>query len=246
MMWRIRSFGRSAGVRLVLILWAAFALCACIITDTATTTNEFHQTGEPPTILLLDPDVEISFIQASEVRQVRADWTQNTKETLIAELQGQLAPKDIRLIPFAMADITPRQQQVLKLSEIVGYTILTYHYGTKELPSKNDRFDWSLGPGAQLLSTDSDADYALLLYARGEYASAGKQMTNAAGVVLGAYVGITLMGSIGEQRAFVSLIDLRTGDIVWFNVASTGAGTDMREQSGAKHLVRNLLRTAPF
>ena len=85
------------------------------------------------------------------------------------------------------------------------------------------------------------ADYALFLYARGEYASSGRQALA---------VGLAVLGgggvSTGGQAAYASLVDMRTGDIVWFNVAFTTVGTDMRKPEGAKFMVETILKDIPL
>ncbi len=55
-------------------------------------------------------------------------------------------------------------------------------------------------------------------------------------------VGIPL----GSQQAFTSLVDLRTGQVIWFNMAIAGPQADMRNPEGATSLVSSLLEDAPL
>jgi len=48
----------------------------------------------------------------------------------------------------------------------------------------------------------------------------------------------------GSEGGFASLVDLRTGDIVWFNVVSAGAG-ELRDANGAALAVDTLFRDIP-
>lgn len=225
------------GARLLVVLGVA----GCISTQPLETTNKFEKVDGPARLLLLEPDVEVRFVKASEVRETRADWTEAAETNLVAELGRQLADRNIDLTLFSMDSATEREVQLVKLHEAVGNTILAHRFGLEPLPTKRDKFDWSLGPGVHEFAENHDADYALLLFARGEYASAGKVLAN---IVMAAAIGAS--GSTGGQVAFASLIDLRTGDIVWFNVATMGAGTDMRELDGAERLVSTLLKSAPL
>ncbi len=49
----------------------------------------------------------------------------------------------------------------------------------------------------------------------------------------------------GQQVGFASLVDLRSGDIVWFNVMARGTG-DLREAEQALDASRVLLSELPF
>jgi hypothetical protein len=44
----------------------------------------------------------------------------------------------------------------------------------------------------------------------------------------------------GQQVAFASLVDLKTGSVVWFNVLTSGVG-DIRTPEGANQMVGKLL-----
>jgi hypothetical protein len=54
------------------------------------------------------------------------------------------------------------------------------------------------------------------------------------------------MANGGMQGAFVSLVDLRTGNIVWFNQLFTEGGGDLRDGSGAPAFTADLLKGAPI
>lgn len=58
-----------------------------------------------------------------------------------------------------------------------------------------------------------------------------------------ALLGVGMQG--GGQSVFASLVDLRTGRVVWFNVANAGPA-DMRDPAGAQALTTSLLQGAPL
>jgi len=51
---------------------------------------------------------------------------------------------------------------------------------------------------------------------------------------------------LGGQQAFASLVDLRTGNVIWFNVAQAAPSEDMRQAEGATGFVNRLMRDAPL
>ena len=81
-----------------------------------------------------------------------------------------------------------------------------------KLPSKGENFDWSLGPGVASIGQQHDADYALFVHYRDYQASGGR----VAFAILAAAAGVGV--PMGGEMGFASLVDLKTGDIVWFPV----------------------------
>jgi hypothetical protein len=90
-------------------------------------------------------------------------------------------------------------------------------------------------------------DYALFLHAEDSFASTGRialQVLGVAGCVVG-FCAPNIGG--GGQFAYASLVDLHTGNVVWFNVLQAGtqvAGVnmgDIRKPEGAAQMVDRLL-----
>jgi hypothetical protein len=53
-------------------------------------------------------------------------------------------------------------------------------------------------------------------------------------------VGVCIAPVGGQQIAFASLVDLKTGKVVWFNMLSSTVG-DIRSPEGAEKMVATLL-----
>jgi hypothetical protein len=122
--------------------------------------------------------------------------------------------------------------QIIRLHEAVGGSILSLN---TLLPTKKNNFDWTLGPGARELAEAQNARYALFVYSRGTYSSAGR-------IVMAVLFG----GATGAQLMFASLVDLQTGNIIWFNFAIAGPNADMRLPDGAASLVTSLMKDSPL
>jgi len=109
-----------------------------------------------------------------------------------------------------------------------------------ELPTKPS-FDWSLGPSVARLRDEYGSDYALFVFVRDSYATSGR-------IAVMVLTAILTRGMAqpqgGSQVAFASLVDLRTGDIVWFNQVLRRAG-DLRTRETAGETVALLLKDFP-
>jgi hypothetical protein len=92
----------------------------------------------------------------------------------------------------------------------------------------------------RLLAEEFDADYGLFVYLHDSYASGARVAAMLAAAV---FLRIGLQGGI--QVGFASLVDLRTGDVVWFNhlVSTTG---DLRTPEPALRAVGLLLKDLPL
>lgn len=219
---------------------------ACLLAAACTTTNTktaLSVTPPPPgaTILLVKPDIALSLLTAAGMSEPRADWTEQGVTHVQASLERSLAASSHTIRVIDPDDVIDgRNGQLLRLHEAVGNSILLFEYGLVPLPTHDGAFNWTLGDGAASLAEQYGADYALVTFGRGNYASGGRVATF---VVMSAFgVGIPL----GSQQIFTSLVDLRTGQIVWFNVGVAGPGADMRNAEGAQSLVDSMMKDAPL
>lgn len=219
---------------------------ACLLAAACTTTNtKTAMAVTPPapgaTILLVKPDIQLSLLTAAGMSEARADWTAQGVTNIQASLERSVASSShtFRAVDPASA-MDGRSGQLLRLHEAVGNSILVFEYGLLPLPTHEGSFNWTLGEGAQSLAEQYSADYALFTFGRGNYASSARVATFVVMSALG--VGIPL----GSQQVFTSLVDLRTGQVIWFNVGVAGPQADMRNPDGAQSLVDSMMKGAPL
>lgn len=213
-------------------------LCACTHTSNKVAEqapiNWTAETGKR--VILLDPDVELSALTAGGMPEPRADWTKTGKDFIKADVAQAFSKKGIESATIESID-DPREVQLVKLHGAVGISMLSSSLAP--LPTKKKGFDWTLGPGVQAMRDHYKGDYALFIYVRDSYTTAGRAM-----VMLGAaLLGVGVQG--GQQIGFASLVDLRTGQIVWFNRLQSSGG-DLKSEKGAASTVANLLDGLPL
>ena len=137
---------------------------------------------------------------------------------------------------------TETAQDLVDLHEAVGKSIFLYQYDTFfQLPTKKDgSFNWQLGKTAQDLKKAYDADLGVFVYLRDSYSSGSRV---AAQILAAAILGVGIQG--GQQVGFISLVDLETGNILWFNRLISGGG-DLRTLEPAFNATDNLLEDIPL
>ncbi|MDO8605589.1 MAG: hypothetical protein Q7R40_03550 [Phaeospirillum sp.] len=197
---------------------------------------------ETPGILLMPLDVELSEVNAGGVAEPKADWTDQARGNMTAALRDIMAGRRANVVVFDDNRLSPEDgaltTQLMKLHEAVGMSIRAHKVGLFPLPTKQGKFDWSLGPDVAVLRRNFDADYALFVFMRDSYSSAGRVMVIAAAALLG--VGIPG----GQQIGFASLVDLRSGDVTWFHLHARGTG-DLRTTEPARETTTALLEQFP-
>jgi len=104
-----------------------------------------------------------------------------------------------------------------------------------------------LGEDAVSLGRKTGYDYALFLHAEDQVASTGRIALGVLGLA-GCFVGFCAPNVGGAtQLDYASLVDLKTGKVVWFNVVRAGSEIpgikfgDLRTPAGAAQMVDRLL-----
>ena len=201
----------------------------------------------PPStnVLLVEPDIILFELTAGGLEEPRADWTEAAKANVRMKLDEILQRTGDRLIPHqppeGTSDRLHTHEQILKFHEVVGQSVLIHKYiPVYNLPTKEGCFDWTLGECVNALKKDTGADYALFIYLRDSYASPGRV---AVMVVAAAVLGVGIPG--GMQLGFASLVDLQTGQIVWFNRLVSSVG-DLRTPEAAEKAIQELLANIPL
>jgi hypothetical protein len=209
-----------------------------------------HHTGKPlpkdqsaRRIVVLPPDVELSVLHAGGFEEPNAEWTQQARKHIAKDLADRFRVMQVSLVNgdkiSAARASDANELQLLKLHEAVGSSILRHQYpGPFQLPTKVESFEWSLGPQARVLKKKYGGDYALFLFVRDSYASGGR----VAAILVGALFGVGIQG--GVQIGFASLVDLNSGEVVWFNRLARTAG-DLRTPTAASETVSQLLSNFP-
>lgn len=205
---------------------------------------------DQPTIVLMPVDIELFLVTTGGVLEPRVEWTESALLFSSALVKEIVSASSAQLIPYRAPepDRADTHDQLKKLHELVGTAILNSKVpgNAAALPTLRERFDWTLGERAHVLAEDSGADYALFVYIRDSYASGGRQAVIAATAITTAVLfGAPVLLPGGQQVGFASLVDLRDGDIMWFNFLASTSG-DLRKEAPARKAMQALLDGIPL
>jgi hypothetical protein len=234
------------------------ALAACLALSACVQTRQYADLQFTPPkgdykLLVLRPDVTVGSLATGGMVEPRADWTEQARTNIIAALRAQQAARGGKLtIVEHRNELTgvPEQElaDVERLNFVVDESIVEHKYLGDYLPTKRRMgLDWTLGEDAVWLGQKSGYDYALFLHAEDEVASKGRIALGVLGLA-GCIVGFCAPNVGGaEQLDYASLVDLKTGDVVWFNVVDAASQVpgikfgDLRTPEGAAQMVERLL-----
>jgi len=221
-----------------------FALAFMVSVSACATSSKVKQIDRLDTvddnvkIVLMPPDIRYYLVTTGGVAEPHAEWTKAARENF-SEAIGEFAESigsDLKILDDT--NLSPWEIEYEQLHSAVGATIIGNYFGPYKLPSKAGGFDWSLGPDIARIGEEHDADYALFVYYRDRQASGGR----VAFAILAAAAGAAT--DWGSESGFASLVDLKTGDIVWFNIVTAGSG-ELRSKDGAAQAVAHLFKDIP-
>ena len=203
-------------------------------------------------LVVMRPDVSVGSLGAGGTVEPRADWTEQARTNIIAAMKAQQAGRGGQTLIMdkrsSLAGVSAEQiAELERLHGAVGNSIALHKYGGYRLPTKRGKgLEYTLGADAVRFGRQTGFDYALFMHAEDSFADSGRVALQVLGIA-GCFIGFCnpAVGG-GGQSAYASLVDLRSGEVVWFNVVNAGsqiAGIkmgDMRSPGGAAQLVDRL------
>jgi len=241
---------RKWGVALALAL--SVSVSACVQTQQYADVQFTPPQGNYK-LLVLRPDVTVGSITTGGMVEPRADWTDQARASIIDAIRNQQGTRG-GAVTFIerrneLPGVTPEElADVERLNAAVAESIVIHKYLGDYLPTKRGKgLDWTLGQQAVRLGQKTGYDYALFLHAEDQVASRGRIALGVLGLA-GCIVGFCAPNIGGAQQTdYASLVDLKTGEVVWFNVVIAGSQVpgikfgDLRTPAGAAQMVDRLL-----
>ena len=202
--------------------------------------------SEPVRVVVFRPDVSVGSQSAGGMNEPNAEWTAQARAELVRSLESALKARsgEMTMMPeLEGADATLLANYRSLFKSVTDMVVAHRLFKGNRLPTKLDKFDWSLGPGVARLAGVAGggrpADYGLFFLTNDSYGSAGRKALQVVGLLTG--FG---MPKSGVHTGYAGLVDLKSGDLVWIN-ADLAMGGDVRDAEGAAKRVGQLLEDFP-
>jgi hypothetical protein len=241
---------RKTGLALALSL--GVSLSACVETRQYADVQFTPPKGDYK-LLVLRPDVTVGSLTTGGMVEPRADWTDQARAAIVAALRAQQSGRGGQVLVIEHRNEVPgvsteELADMERLNAVVDESIVLHKYLGDYLPTKRGRgLDWTVGEDAVRLGRKTGYDYALFMHAEDQVASTGRIALGVIGLA-GCIVGFCAPNIGGAtQLDYASLVDLKTGEVVWFNVVRAGSQVpgikfgDLRTPQGAEQMVERLL-----
>lgn len=228
------------GVLRLYLLYATLLAIAGTASAQSNLADGFKAIARDAKIVLMPIDLELFLVSGGGVFEPRADWTDAANKHLraaLVEKKKTLGASSIELSEQDADDFA----EINALHAAIARSIAFHHFGqgSFRLPTKDGKLDWSMGEAVAPIKKKTAANYALFTWMRDSYVS-GERV---AAVIIMAIFGVA-MAPGGMQIGYASLVDLDTGQIVWFNRLIRGSG-DLREAAKATETLDVLLANFP-
>lgn len=231
-------------MRTIALAFSLLSVAGCTMTHQVYD-KQYQAPASDYRLVVMQPDVQVSLLTTGGIYEQREDWTNQARVHVLKALHGQQRLRGGEVVVASTREEAGGDLQAVmdltRLHAAVGQAIRVHKYAGLVLPTKKTSFDWTLGELAVSYGRDTSFDYALFLRAEDSFASGGRKALTILSF-MSCITGFCVIPPGATQSAFASLVDLKTGRVVWFNVLSSSVG-DIRTEDGAQDLVDELLTT---
>lgn len=227
-----------------LLLLMALAGCQATIPKHRVHHTLLSQAAPSGTVIVLPLDIEVKEMSAAGLQEEVPAWS----EQALANFRAQLTRQQDTLLPglqLRFLDSMPAEEQALLEEyvalnyQVMGNALLYTRQGGEAWQHKAKHFDYGVGPGLQFLAERTGADKALILIGEDLHSSGGRK----AAFVIAAAFGAAI--PMGHSLAVASLVDLRSGDMLWMHHFVTGGDTDFRDPDDVAKVLADLFAPYP-
>lgn len=193
-------------------------------------------------IVVFRPDVQVGSFGVGGIDTPNAEWTEQARKNLADQIsaQQQATGNDAVFLPEQEGDKAKLVADYQALFRAVAGAVSEHKMNpAAKLPTKKDKFDWTLGPEAARLKDVGGGDYALFVNTHDAYGTAGRKVMQ---LLVGGMFGAGMKAGI--HQSYAALVDLSTGELVWFNL-DPASGGDPRTPEGATKRMGQLFKGFP-
>jgi hypothetical protein len=202
----------------------------------------------PRKVLLLPIEVRVHEVSAGGVVEKVDAWTETASGhagKYIQELSASSAAFQLLDSPHLTDAQRAQLEQHVALYELVaGSAYLARQSQIAVWQERAKAFDYTLGPGLKPLADETGLDAAMIVIGSDYISTAGRRAAMVMGVVLGALAGVAVAPQGGVSFISVGVVDMRSGNLLWFGTERSQA-TDFRNEPDLRKLLEALFRTYP-
>jgi hypothetical protein len=171
--------------------------------------------------------VRVAEVSAGGIEEENEEWTSQASRNVVAALSDGLRARKLKAKPLSWKGDPELDEVRLLYAEVAG-AIWSFTYPPYPFPTKQDRFDYSVGPVGPILER-AGVDVLLVAAAAGQAGANGRRLS--------------LLAGHSTALLTLGLVD-RKGDVIWFDVWG-GNAVDLRSPDDVAATVAKLLSELP-
>jgi hypothetical protein len=232
----------------------SIVLCLIALAGCATSRTSVHRDLAqadrplPRKVLLLPVEIRVHEISVGGVVEKVDDWSDQASANARKYIKSLATSRNVFQVveaPALRADDKAQLDQHVALYEVVaGSADLALMSPIAAWRERAKDFDYSLGPGLKPLADHTGIDAAMILTGTDYISSAGRKAAMAMGVLLGALGGGIFIPQGGVSFVSVGVVDMRTGNLLWFATDQSGT-TDLRNEQDVQRMLEQMFLTYP-
>lgn len=195
----------------------------------------------PKKVVLLPMYVMVRKLTTGGVLEGMREWEASAKKNLRKAINDYTTKSNeftyIELPQISNEESTRIREHIALFNRVGGAALsIPAESAWRE---KHKRFDYTLGPGLEFLKNKTNADAAIIVFARDIVSSGGRKAVAIAGFLLaGAFI------PLGYSKVSMGIIDLKTGNILWANQVNSNSLT-FRKPEEAELMISNIMTVYP-
>jgi hypothetical protein len=235
---------------LILALTLVLGACAGAPSKTATHEGLARDPGNMPRrILLLPAEVRVHEISTGGVVEQVDAWTAaasgHADQCVRALAAGRGAFELVDSPALSAEQKAVLDQHIALYDQVAGSA---YIARASMFPAWRERaktFDYTLGPGLKPLADQTGIEAAMIVSGSDYISSAGRKAAMVMGTIVAAAFGAVIVPQGGTSFISVGVVDLRTGDLLWFGTDQSQGADDLRNEADVKRMLDGLFQTFP-
>jgi len=230
----------------ILIVVFIFMLSGCVTPKNSASIPNFKKEYKTKrNIIIVPPSVKMYEVSAAGEEEIQ-EWTKEAIYNMEISISKKISEKNLlNHKVLALDSLNNEEKNLILSSNNLMYRIapsINYHALNRSIAKFDEKiknFDYSIGDSLSKISEDGD----LYLFVNGfdKVQSSGKKGVEVAKMIVGALFGIAAGNFGGLTYSTMSLVDGKTGKILWYNYYISQGQVDLREEKGTDAVIEVLL-----
>ncbi len=237
--------------RIAIALVGAILIAGCATQNTSINKSLSKQSDRPlpRRILLAQPDIRVHEISTGGVVEKVDEWSNKASGEAAKSLEALAQSTNMfELVPSSKLSDAQRatlEQYGALYILVAGSANLAQRSPFAAWKKRAADFDYTLGPGLAGVADQEKLDAVVFVVGTDHISSAGRKAAMVVGVLAAAFTGVMIVPNSIPAFLTAGVVDMHTGDVLWFSTETRGGSDDLRDPAVVKNVIDDLFKTYP-